>query len=140
MEALAGDADLEWLLIDSTVIRAHQHAAGKKGGQTDEQLGRSRGGFSTKVHVAVDALGNPVRLILSEGQVADITGAARLIEGLDFEALIADKGYDADWLRNLVERFTGWAKHFRRVATRYEKTARNFLSFWTFAAVINLLK
>jgi hypothetical protein len=33
MEALAGDADLEWLLIDSTVIRAHQHAAGKKGGR-----------------------------------------------------------------------------------------------------------
>jgi transposase len=92
------------------------------------------------VHVAVDALGNPVRLILSEGQVADITGAAWLIEGLDFEALIADKGYDADWLRNLVERFTGWAKHFRRVATRYEKTARNFLSFWTFVAVINRLK
>lgn len=125
------------------------------------------------MHVAVDALGNPVRLILSEGQVADITGAAWLIEGLDFEALIADKGYDADWLRdlvitehnaepvipsrgnrkepidydkhlykvrNLVERFIGWAKHFRRVATRYEKTARNFLSFWSFAAVINLLK
>ena len=86
------------------------------------------------MHVAVDALGNPVRLILSEGQVADITGAAWLIEGLDFEALIADKGC------NLVERFIGWAKHFRRVATRYEKTARNFLSFWSFAAVINLLK
>lgn len=33
MEALGGDADLEWLLIDSTVVRAHQHAAGaeKKG-------------------------------------------------------------------------------------------------------------
>jgi len=114
-----------------------------------------------------------VRLVLSEGQVADITEAATLIEGLDFDALIADKGYDADWLRNLVitehkaepvipsrgnrkesidydkhlytvrnlaERFIGWAKHFRRVATRYEKTARNFLSFWSFAAVINLLK
>lgn len=31
-EALAADADLEWLMIDSTVVRAHQHAAGKKGG------------------------------------------------------------------------------------------------------------
>jgi transposase len=41
MEALAGDADLEWLLIDSTVIRAHQHAAGKKGGRlTRNSAGR----------------------------------------------------------------------------------------------------
>ena len=43
-------------------------------------------------------------------------------------------------IRNLVEQFIDWAKHFRRVATRYEKTARNFLSSWNFAAVINLLK
>ena len=33
-EALGGDADLEWLMIDSTVVRAHQHSAGKKGGKT----------------------------------------------------------------------------------------------------------
>lgn len=32
-EALADDPDLEWLMIDSTVVRAHQHAAGKKGGK-----------------------------------------------------------------------------------------------------------
>lgn len=32
-EALSEDADLEWLLIDSTVVRAHQHAAGQKGGK-----------------------------------------------------------------------------------------------------------
>ena len=42
-----------------------------------------------------------MRLVLSEGQVADITGAAWLIEGLEFDALIADKGYDADWLRRV---------------------------------------
>ncbi len=53
------DPDLEWLILDSTVIRAHPCAAGgpvKKldgtGGQEDQSLGRSRGGFGTKVHVA----------------------------------------------------------------------------------------
>ena len=55
---------MEWLLLDSTVVRAHQHAADKKGQRT-EALGRSHGGFSTKVNVGVDALGNPVRLQLT---------------------------------------------------------------------------
>lgn len=87
MEALRGDADLENLLIDSTAIRAHQHAAGagkrvsgalsktlgeRPGwpGSSTEQVsgdqapGRSRGGSGTEVHIAVDALGDPVRLIL----------------------------------------------------------------------------
>ena len=38
-EALSDDTDLEWLLIDSTVVRAHQHAAGQKGGQQPTSLG-----------------------------------------------------------------------------------------------------
>jgi putative transposase len=114
-----------------------------------------------------------VRFVLTPGQAADVSSAPPLIEGLEFDALLADKGYDADWLvdlaaaahhaevvipprkgrknprdydqhvykqRNLVERFIGWAKHFRRAATRYEKTARNFLAFWNFAAIIKWLK
>lgn len=46
MEALSEEADLEWLLIDSTIIRAHQHAAGKKrtgkkgGKMTSNSVGR----------------------------------------------------------------------------------------------------
>lgn len=107
---------------------------------------------------------------------APVTGESStflLIKNLPFDALLADKGYDADWLvdlvatvhhaepvipprnnrkqprdydkhtykqRNLVERFIGWVKHFRRAATRYEKTARNFLAVWNFAAIIKLLK
>ena len=38
MDKLTEEADLEWLLIDSTVIRAHQHAAGQKGGKTQRSL------------------------------------------------------------------------------------------------------
>ena len=56
----------------------------KRGQQNEQALGRSRGGFSTKVHAAVDALGNPVRLILSAGQKADVTYGEALLE--DFQS------------------------------------------------------
>ena len=114
--------------------------------------------MSTKINASVDALGNPVRFILTGGQVHDIVQAEDLISGISFEHLLADKGYDANWLRariaeaggeavipstrsrsqaipydkhiyrerNLVERFFNKIKHFRRIATRYEKTAVSF--------------
>jgi len=62
---------------------------GKKG---EQAIGRSRGGLSTKVHVAVDALGNPVRVRATAGQVADITQAETLLAGLKAAHGIADKG------------------------------------------------
>lgn len=68
----------------------------KHGGQGNQALGRSRGGFSTKIHIAVDALGNPLRLVLTSGECHDSTQAAVLIEGLEAQAVIAAKGYDAD--------------------------------------------
>ncbi len=59
-------------------------------------MGKSRGGLSTKIHVAVEALGNPVRFILTAGQQAEIQQANPLIEGFSADYIIADKGYDAD--------------------------------------------
>jgi len=111
--------------------------------------------------VAVDALGNPLRVILSAGQIADIDCASALIENLPGQAVVADKGYDANHFvakieaagavavipsrsnrltprefdrhlyraRNLIERFFARLKHFRRIATRYDKLAKSFLSF-----------
>lgn len=70
----------------------------KRGGQETQALGRSRGGFSTKIHIAVDALGNPLRLILTAGQESDVTQGASLIKNFAAQAVIADKGYDADEL------------------------------------------
>jgi transposase len=131
-----------------------------KRGSEDEALGRSRGGFSTKVNIAVDALGNPVRFILVAGQVQDICKAEGLIDGFSFDHVIADKAYDSNQFRdavaarggsavipskanrlqtiphdkhiykerNLVERFINKIKHYRRIATRYEKTALSYLS------------
>jgi len=61
-------------------------------------LGRSRGGLRTKIHAATDALGMPLNLIGTPGQRNDITQAHNLIEGLEADALLADKAYDADHL------------------------------------------
>jgi transposase len=75
----------------------------KRGGQESQALGRSVGGFSTKVHIAVDALGNPLRFLLTAGACHDSPQAAALIEGFSCGALIADKGYDSDELVKAVE-------------------------------------
>jgi transposase len=68
----------------------------KSGGQAAQALGRSRGGFSTKIHIAVDALGNPLRLLLTAGQRHDSPQALALLDGFEPQVLIADKGYDSD--------------------------------------------
>lgn len=58
------DPDLEIIMIDATIIRAHSCSSGyKKNSQDQEALGRSKGGFTTKIHAAVDALGNPLKFI-----------------------------------------------------------------------------
>jgi transposase len=77
----------------------------KSGGQESQALGRSRGGFSTKIHASVDALGNPLRFLLTGGQRHDITQADDLIADLDFERVIADRSYDAEeFLNQIVEK------------------------------------
>lgn len=101
-EVLRRDADTEWIMIDSTVVRAHQHAAGARGGQTSQDLGRSRGGFSTKDHFVVDAHGNPIDFRITAGQVSDFKMAIPLLEGKDTDVVIADKGYDSDSIRTIV--------------------------------------
>ena len=55
--------------------------------------------MSTKIHIAVDAVGHPLRLILTPGEVHEATQAAALIEGLTLISLIADKGFDTDDIR-----------------------------------------
>ena len=59
--------------------------------------------MTTKIVALVDALGNLVRFVLLPGQRNDIMGVAPLIDGLDFEALLADKAFDADWLREELD-------------------------------------
>ena len=66
-EALAQNADNEYAMIDATIVRAHQHSAGGKGGASAQAIGRSRGGLSTKIHATVDALGYPTGFVLTPG-------------------------------------------------------------------------
>ena len=69
-----------------------------------EALGRSRGGFTTKLHAAVDALGNPLGFVLTPGQRADITQAEALVAPYAAPgAVIADKGYDSGAFVAFVE-------------------------------------
>ena len=66
-ERLAAEADNEYAMIDSTIVRAHQHSAGAPKKDDDQAIGRSKGGLSTKIHALVDALGNPLRFSADRG-------------------------------------------------------------------------
>ena len=59
-------------------------------------MGRSRGGFSTKIHVLVDALGNPLKFTLTSGAAGDNPQAIPLLAGRQAREVVADRGYDAD--------------------------------------------
>lgn len=124
----ADDPDMENIIIDSTIVRAHPCAAGasaKKGGQASQSLGRSRGGFSTKVHVSVDGLGNPLRFILTGRQSHDITQGPALIAGYTFDQAIGDRGYDSDDFRREVLESGGFSvippRAKRKEARPYDK-------------------
>jgi transposase len=172
----ANDPDMESIMIDGTIVRAHACAAGAPQGHLaepdDQALGRSKGGFTTKIHVMVDALGNPLKFILTGGHRADITQAYPLIEGVNATYALMDKAYDADKLieelksqgitpvippksnrkvareydehiykeRNLVECFIGKLKQFRRIFSRFEKWAKNYMYFVRFAAALICLR
>src|SRR4051794_15639316 len=69
-------------MFDSTIVRAHVSAAGAKGGQEGHALGRSRGGFSTKIHLKADLDGRPLAFHLTEGQASSSHFGFWLGEGL----------------------------------------------------------
>ena len=147
--------------IDSTYVKAQRAAFGAKRGRSHQAIGRSRGGWTTKVHALTDVIGRPYALMLTAGNVSDVKAAPALLERADrMRYLLADKGYDADRLRrslrdagavpvipgrrnrkrtirydkdryrgrHLIENAFCRLKDFRRVATRYDKLAANFLS------------
>jgi transposase len=93
----AEDADMESVMIDGSVIRAHACASGyKKGSEEEQALGRSKGGFTTKIHALVDALGNPLRFILTPGQASEIKQGPKLIKGIIGANVLADKAFDCN--------------------------------------------
>lgn len=141
----------------------------------DNSLGRSRGGFDTKIHLATDGSGLPLNIVQSPGQAHESQFAQRLLDGIGVQrkigsmkrrghAVLADKADSGHALRNelkskrikiviprksneklasdgrsvlesdayrnhnVVERCFGRLKEYRSIVTRYDKTARNYLS------------
>lgn len=96
-------ADTQWLFIDGSIVKAHQDAACVADAQ-EQAIGKSRGGNSTKVHLAVDSGGLPVYFELSGGQVHDVSHAESLVSlSPKSEVVVADKGYDSQALREFIK-------------------------------------
>jgi transposase len=101
-KALVHDPDLEWQFIDGSIVRAHQHSSGAMGNE-NQAIGKSVGGNTTKIHMAVDACGFPIEFDLTGGEVHDCKAAPALIDKLPAsEHTIADKGYDSEDVRELI--------------------------------------
>jgi transposase len=155
-------SDAEWTAIRPMLPNK------PRGVSRRQSMGRSRGGLTSKIHALVDSNGLPVRLALSPGEAHDNRNARKLLSRLKSgSTLLADRGYDADWIRELamkkgawanippksnrngpicfspylyrarnqVERFFNRIKQCRRVATRYDKLAANYLAFVQLASI-----
>src|SRR4029077_1286491 len=149
------------------VVRVHQHGA-SIADNNQEYMGRSRGGLTSKIHALVATNGLPVHIALTPGEAHDNRLCSALLSALLPQTmLLADRGYDSDWIRelacqqgawanippkrnrndpicfspylyrarNLIERFFNKIKQYRRVATRYDKLAANYLAFITIASI-----
>ena len=169
-DALVAGHDAAVQMIDTSVVRVHQHGA-CIADNNHQDMGRSRGGLTSKIHAVVDTNGLPVHLAITPGEAHDNRLCSVLLNALLPQTmLLADRGYDADWIRelarqqgawanippklnrkdpicfspylyrarNLIERFFNKIKQCRRVATRYDKLAANYLAFVKLASIRNL--
>jgi len=173
LDHFSQSADLQDVSMDGSSIRAHACAAGAARSTAEkEALGRSKGGFGCKVHALCDALGMPLKFILTGGQEAECKQAIPLLENVKASAVLADKAYDTNelraWLecrkiktvippksnrkeeiecdywhykeRHAIECLFGKLKHYRRIATRYEKKAINYIGMLSFCSVLLWLR
>ena len=101
MDFCKDNPDEEYVMIDATIVRAHACSAGY-GKQEENGLGRSKGGFTCKIHAKVDALGNPLKFIITSGQSSDIGQAKNLLGKTTGAYVLGDKGYDADEFRESI--------------------------------------
>ena len=95
-DAASDEPDMEYAMVDATIVKVHRHGQGAKRGTASQAIGRSKGGMTTKILALTDALGNLVRFVLLPGQRFDTLGVAPLIEGLEFDAFIADTAFDSN--------------------------------------------
>lgn len=104
MNALAAAHDASVQMIDTSIVRVHQHGACIVRNRR-QSMGRSRGGSTSKIHAVVDNNGLPVRLALTAGEAHDNRLAGKMLSRLKSGSmLLADHGYDADGIRSLAAR------------------------------------
>ena len=104
---LIDDPKNEYVMLDATPRQGppagcHRQGRGQKGG-ADEALGRSRGGLTTKIHLLADALGRPLRFLLTGGEVHESRTAEAMLDGVESDAVIADSAYDSNAIRDTVK-------------------------------------
>ena len=185
----AGKIDWELFCSDGSSVRASRDAAGASptdgtpAEPADHALGRSRGGYGSKIHLVCDGKGFPMAVTVTAGQRHESTqveaamGQVRIAVPVGRprrrpRRLAGDKGYSYRRVRrylrrrgikaviptrkdqrrvptfdkptyrrrNVVERCIGWLKDRRRLATRFEKLAENFLAMVKLAMLERLLK
>jgi transposase len=85
--------------IDATHVKVHRCGLNPAGGRGAQAIGKTKGGWNTKVHAAVDKNGVPQSLLLSAGNEADISHATNVLESISATMVVGDKGYDSDELR-----------------------------------------
>lgn len=168
---LRGEVDEEWIFIDESYVKAHQHASGARIGE-ERAIGFSRGGNTSKIHIAADSHGNPIDFEITGGEIHDSQVAGKIIKKVmtsNTENIVADKGYDSEdiriqvWAnggraiiprrsnsrkenlgfdshiykqRHLVENLFAKLKHYRGIATRFDKLANNFRSMVFIACTV----
>jgi transposase len=109
MNALATMHDASVQMIDTSIVRVHPHGACITRNRR-QAMGRSRGGLTSKIHAVVDSNGLPVQLALTAGEAHDNRLAGKLLSRLKSGTmLLADRGYDADWIRALAAKRGVWA-------------------------------
>jgi transposase len=135
MNALAGAHDAAVQMIDTSIVRVHQHGACITRNRR-QSMGRSRGGLTSKIHALVDANGLPVRLALTAGEAHDNRLAGKLLSRLKSGTmLLADRGYDADWIRCLVRQHGAWANiPPKRIGQRRYASVRIFTGLATWSS------
>jgi transposase len=159
-------------MLDGSIIKVHQDAMRSSYDKAEEAIGHSVGGLSTKIHAKVDSFGQLLNILLTPGQVHESQVAHEVWAEEDCEFFLADKAYDIDLFRqvleengttavipskknrlnpcahdhhiykerNIVERFFQKIKRFRRIATRYDKTARMYLTGVMFVSILLAIK
>lgn len=95
-DALSDESDLEYAMVDATIVKVHRRGQGAKRGTWSQAIGRSKGGMTTKIPALTDALGNLVRFRLMPGQRYDSVEVLPLIDGITFDGLIADKAFESN--------------------------------------------